>query len=69
MTNVVKFYVTGDHILATQDKDDVNVAHFKPTRKTSGTSKAVTTDGIAEKTIKTKKSFTVRTVGNHLVME
>ena len=69
VTNVVKFYVTGDHILATQDKDDANVAHFKPTHKTSVTIKAVTTDGIAEKTIKTKKPFTVRIVGNHLVTE
>ena len=67
-TNVIKFYVTGKYILATQDHADPNVAHFKPTRKTSITVKAVTADGIAEKTVKTKKPFTLRIIENRLLV-
>lgn len=68
VVNVVKFYVTGEHLLATQDKNDCNVAHFKPTRKTNITIKAVTADGITEKHIKTNKPFTARIIGNRLVI-
>ena len=58
----IRFFTDSNGLLATTDPTDACVAHFRPIhkRKATYTVRAVTANGVAEKTIKTKHSFTAR---------
>lgn len=71
VVNVIKFFVKSDGLRAVQDPETPNVAYFQSMvdGESEFTIKAVTSNGIVEKSIMTTGSFTARIDGNDLVIE
>ena len=69
--NVLKFFVKGNGLRAVQDPDNPDVAYFESLLDCDCefVIKAVTSNGIVEKTMKTTGAFTAKIVGGDLLIE
>ena len=71
IVNELKFFVTNEGLRAVQDPSDCNVAYFESMLdcECEFFIKAVTANGIVEKSVKTTGAFTARIVGGDLLIE